>query len=71
MLTQVEEGEYRLEDLTSQVPFVLHHHDDDDEEEEVIEPGLFTENSIVVAEGEMVDGTFRVHHMALPPPESR
>lgn len=63
VITQVEEGEYRLEDLTSQVPIDL--------SQAQIEVGIFTENSIVVAEGEMVDGIFRVHILAFPPSETR
>ena len=33
--------------------------------------GIFTEHCVVVAEGELVDGTFEVNTMGFPPPEPR
>ncbi|CAM9757558.1 unnamed protein product [Phaeothamnion confervicola] len=63
MLTQPQEGRYCLEDLTSQVPL--------DFSQAGQTAGMFTEHSVVVVEGEMVDGVLRVHMMGLPPPEAR
>jgi hypothetical protein len=53
MLTQPSEGNYHIEDLTCQVPLDLSNAQ--------CTAGLFTENCIIVTEGEMVDGKFRVN----------
>jgi hypothetical protein len=53
MITQPSEGAYALEDLTCSVPLDLSNAH--------YTAGLFTENCIVVAEGEMLDGAFHVH----------
>lgn len=34
-------------------------------------PGIFTENAMVVVEGEVVNGLFRVVTIGFPPPEPR
>lgn len=38
---------------------------------QVTTPGMFTENCIVLTEGEMVGGQFRVKIMGFPPPQQR
>jgi hypothetical protein len=53
MLTQPSEGNYHIEDLTCQVPLDL--------SSAQCTAGLFTENCIIVTEGEMLDGKFRVN----------
>eukprot|EP00953_Heterococcus_sp_UTEX-ZZ885_P027635 14806-Heterococcus_DN1.PRE.4 len=63
MLTQPSEGNYHIEDLTCQVPLDLSNAQ--------CTAGLFTENCIIVTEGEMIDGKFRVNMMGFPPPETR
>ncbi|KAG5179611.1 DNA polymerase alpha/epsilon subunit B-domain-containing protein [Tribonema minus] len=63
MLTQPSEGAYHIEDLTCQVPI--------DVSGAGYTAGMFTENCVVVAEGEMVDGAFRIDMMGFPPPELR
>ena len=63
MLCEVEEGRFHLEDLHAHVPI--------DITQTVTTPGLFTENCIVLAEGELVDGVFVVQQLGFPPPQQR
>ena len=63
-LTKHDEGQYYLEDLSARLPIDLTGCDTAD--------GLFTENSVVVAEGELQPGgEFRAVALGLPPAESR
>lgn len=63
-LTQKEAGKYYIEDLSARLPLDLSAAETSD--------GLFTENSIVVAEGELTPGgTFRAVALGLPPAEPR
>ena len=55
-LTQVEEGKYYLEDHTAQVPLNF-------SQASLLTDGFVTENSIVLVEGEAVDGVLHVHNM--------
>jgi DNA polymerase epsilon subunit 2 len=63
MLCEVEEGCFHLEDLNAHVPIDL--------SQTVTTPGLFTENCIVLAEGQLVDGVFVVQQLGFPPPQQR
>ncbi|RMZ55648.1 hypothetical protein APUTEX25_000231, partial [Auxenochlorella protothecoides] len=63
-LSQPREGEYALEDLSARLPL--------DIQDAERTPGLFTENSIVVAEGQLQpSGRFKAVALGMPPPESR
>lgn len=63
-LTKHEEGQYFIEDLSARLPIDLSGCDTVD--------GLFTENCVVVAEGELQpSGEFRAVALGLPPAESR
>ena len=63
-LTKHDEGQYFIEDLSARLPIDLSGCDTAD--------GLFTENSVVVAEGELLpSGEFRAVALGLPPAESR
>ncbi|KAL4448856.1 hypothetical protein ABPG77_007573 [Micractinium sp. CCAP 211/92] len=63
-LTQPEEGRYAIEDLSARLPVDL------SEAEQTL--GVFTQNCIVVAEGELrEDGVFKVAALGQPPPEAR
>ena len=63
-LTKHEEGQYYIEDLSARLPIDLSVCDTAD--------GLFTENCIVVAEGELLPGgEFRAAALGLPPAEPR
>lgn len=63
-LTKHEEGEYFIEDLSARLPIDISSCDTAD--------GLFTENCVVVAEGELMPGgQFRAAALGLPPAESR
>ena len=63
-LTQPEENRYFIEDLSARLPCDL------TEAEQA--GGLFTENCIVVVEGELTPaGIFKVSALGLPPPERR
>lgn len=63
-LTQPEEGRYAIEDLSARLPVDL------TEAEQTL--GMFTQNCIVVAEGELqADGVFKVAALGMPPPERR
>ena len=53
---QVEEGKYYLEDHTSQVPLNF-------SQASLLTDGFVTENSIVLVEGEAIDGVLHVHNM--------
>eukprot|EP00562_Extubocellulus_spinifer_P002809 CAMPEP_0178486180 /NCGR_PEP_ID=MMETSP0696-20121128/8674_1 /TAXON_ID=265572 /ORGANISM="Extubocellulus spinifer, Strain CCMP396" /LENGTH=574 /DNA_ID=CAMNT_0020113835 /DNA_START=22 /DNA_END=1746 /DNA_ORIENTATION=+ len=64
MVVQVEEGRYYLEDHTAQVPMDL-------SQASVLTDGFITENSIVLVEGEMMDGVLLVHRMGSPIIETR
>jgi DNA polymerase epsilon subunit 2 len=64
VILQVEDGRFHLEDLSAVVPV--------DISEAKITAGFFTENSVVLAEGEFqVDGVFKVYTMGFPPLERR
>jgi len=65
ILTEIEEGKVHLEDLDGSVEIditdgALNH-----------DTGFFTYNCFVLAEGEMIDGVFKVAILAFPPYESR
>jgi len=63
-LSRHDEGRYFIEDLSARLPLDLTAAETAD--------GLFTENCIVVAEGELTpSGTFRVAALGLPPAETR
>jgi len=63
-LTKHDEGQYFIEDLSARLPIDLSSCDTAD--------GLFTENCVVVAEGELLPGgEFRAAALGLPPAESR
>lgn len=53
---QVEEGKYYLEDHTSQVLLNF-------SQASLLTDGFVTENSVVLVEGEAIDGVLHVHHM--------
>lgn len=59
IIVQVEEGKIYLEDPSAQVPIDL-------SETQLLSNGFITENSIVLVEGEMVDGVFRCNRMGHP-----
>ncbi|KAG6607402.1 DNA polymerase epsilon subunit B, partial [Cucurbita argyrosperma subsp. sororia] len=64
VISQMEDGHFFLEDLTASVEINL--------SSAKITTGLFTENTIVVAEGEMlVEGIFKVITCGFPPLEDR
>lgn len=64
LISQLEDGHFYLEDLTASVEVDL--------SKAKITTGLFTENTIVVAEGEMQsDGIFQVITCGFPPLEDR
>eukprot|EP00937_MAST-01D_sp_MAST-1D-sp2_P002524 g2524.t1 len=63
MLCQQEEGAYCLEDATSSITLDLSRCRTTD--------GIFTENCIVMVEGELVDDVFVASMMGFPPPEPR
>lgn len=64
MITQPEEGVFHLEDLHRSVRADFSHC--------TVLKGLFTETSIVLAEGEFTaDGVFAVHVLGFPPAERR
>ncbi|KAI3430534.1 hypothetical protein D9Q98_005127 [Chlorella vulgaris] len=63
-LTQPEEGRFAIEDLSARLPVDL-----SDAEQTL---GMFTQNCIVVAEGELqANGVFKVAALGMPPPERR
>jgi DNA polymerase epsilon subunit 2 len=63
-LTRHDEGQYFIEDLSARLPIDLSGCETAD--------GLFTENCVVVAEGELQpSGEFRAAALGLPPAESR
>lgn len=63
-LTKHDQGQYFIEDLSARLPIDLSGCDTAD--------GLFTENCVVVAEGELQpNGEFRAFALGLPPAESR
>eukprot|EP00956_Cyclotella_meneghiniana_P040265 scaffold191200_cov73-Cyclotella_meneghiniana.AAC.1 len=64
MIVQVEEGKYYLEDPTAQVLL-------DFSQASLLTDGFVTENSIVLIEGEAVDGVLHVHHIGSPLVENR
>ncbi|XP_022998323.1 DNA polymerase epsilon subunit B [Cucurbita maxima] len=64
VISQMEDGHFYLEDLTASVEINL--------SSAKITTGLFTENTVVVAEGEMlVEGIFKVITCGFPPLEDR
>ncbi|KAL7535352.1 hypothetical protein ACHAXR_006435 [Thalassiosira sp. AJA248-18] len=58
MIVQVEEGKYYLEDHTAQVPLNF-------SQASLLTDGFVTENSIVLVEGEAIDGVLHVHNMVV------
>lgn len=64
MIVQVEEGVYYLEDHTAQVPLNF-------SQAALLTDGFVTENSIVLVEGEAIDGVLHVHNMGSPIVENR
>lgn len=62
MLVQIVEGKYHLEDPSGTVEL--------DISNTQFQNGLFTENSLVLAEGMYDDGVFRASAIGLPPPET-
>lgn len=63
-ITQTEDGRFSIEDLSASLRLDL--------SEAVVAAGFITENSIVVAEGQLQhNGTFKVMAMGQPPIESR
>ena len=63
-LSQLEDDRFFLEDLTGQIQVDVSH--------AATSSGLYTENCIVVAEGEVrKDGVFEVRALGFPPAESR
>eukprot|EP00574_Skeletonema_japonicum_P003478 CAMPEP_0201731208 /NCGR_PEP_ID=MMETSP0593-20130828/24908_1 /ASSEMBLY_ACC=CAM_ASM_000672 /TAXON_ID=267983 /ORGANISM="Skeletonema japonicum, Strain CCMP2506" /LENGTH=553 /DNA_ID=CAMNT_0048223925 /DNA_START=88 /DNA_END=1749 /DNA_ORIENTATION=- len=64
MIVQVEEGKYYLEDHTAQVPLNF-------SEASLLTDGFVTENSVVLIEGEAIDGILHVHNMGSPIVENR
>lgn len=64
VISQLEDGRFFLEDLTASIPVDL--------SEAKITTGLFVENTIIVAEGELQpNGTFQVLTCGFPPMENR
>ncbi|XP_039127391.1 DNA polymerase epsilon subunit B [Dioscorea cayenensis subsp. rotundata] len=64
VISQLEEGHFFLEDLTAAVPIDL--------SSAKITSGFFVENTIIVAEGELLsNGTFQVNTCGFPPLEDR
>jgi len=64
IITQVEEGRYYLEDPTAQIPIDL-------SQGEFLSDGFITEHSIVLVEGEIVDGVLSVKKIGQPLYETR
>ncbi|CAK9863769.1 unnamed protein product [Sphagnum jensenii] len=57
VISQLEDGHFFLEDLSASIP---------------ITTGFFTENSVIVAEGDFqANGVFQIHTLGFPPLESR
>jgi len=52
-------------------PVTTHAHPASCPTAQVTTPGMFTENCVVLAEGEMVNGVFAVKKMGFPPPQHR
>ncbi|XP_058766140.1 DNA polymerase epsilon subunit B-like [Vicia villosa] len=65
VISQLEDGHFYLEDLTASVKISL--------SDAKITTGFFLENTIVVAEGEMIsaEGIFQIYSCGFPPPEDR
>ncbi|XP_020271297.1 DNA polymerase epsilon subunit B-like isoform X1 [Asparagus officinalis] len=64
VISQLEEGHFYLEDLTAAVPIDLTN--------AKITSGFFVENTVIVAEGELLsNGNFRVNTCGFPPLEDR
>jgi len=63
LVAQLEEGRYYLEDLDGRVRLSL--------QDVECSVGLFTENTIVIAEGKYEDEVFTAWSLAFPPPEPR
>lgn len=63
MLTSMVEGKYHIEDPEAFVEV--------DISEAQITSGLFTENCMVLAEGELIEGVFHVSTLGFPPCENR
>lgn len=64
MIVQVEESKYYLEDHTGQIPLDL-------SRATLLTDGFVTENSIVLVEGEAIDGVLHVHNLGSPIVENR
>ncbi|KAF8109796.1 hypothetical protein N665_0091s0025 [Sinapis alba] len=63
VISQLEDGHFYLEDLSASVEIDL--------TKAKITTGFFTENTIILAEGEMKDGVFQVITCGFPPLEDR
>lgn len=64
VISQLEEGHFYLEDLTAAIPIDLAN--------AKITSGFFVENTVIVAEGELLSsGTFKVNTCGFPPLEDR
>ena len=68
MLVQIEEGQYYIEDLTGQVPVVF---PNDESLFETCAGFYITELSILLTEGQYVDGLFYIHRIGQPLQETR
>jgi hypothetical protein len=64
LLTQPREGMFCLEDCSHSIEVEL-------TSDTLASAGLFTENCVVLAEGEMVAEKFRINVLAMPPVEER
>jgi DNA polymerase epsilon subunit 2 len=64
MLTQLVEGKWFIEDMATSVQL-------DISSEVKLVSGLFTEGCMVLADGVLTDGIFKVESLGFPPPEKR
>ncbi|KAM3567968.1 hypothetical protein VYU27_009899, partial [Nannochloropsis oceanica] len=70
-ITQVEEGRFYLEDMTGHIPLDFSDLLTSQTHDASLLNGLFTENSLVLVGGEVLDDVFRVWNMGFPFPEAR
>jgi DNA polymerase epsilon subunit 2 len=63
LLTQIQDGKWFLEDERSYVQLDL--------SDALMTPGFFTENSIVIAQGDLQNDIFSVKVLGMPPAENR
>lgn len=69
LITQVEEGQYHLEDLSASIP--IYSDDDSFSRVKMASDGIITEGSIVLVQGEIIDGVLHMMEVALPMSETR